>query len=171
MSNDEPEPERESETRSRFLGALDAHKYVTDQESRTTQTLRLMPWYYVFFVTAGIMLVVVLGEVTGHVHAGAVAKSVVMRWVGGSVLGGTFATYGAMRLRRTIQKTPKVRSLQPRKRARRNSTCTRQVQQYPPRGRPNTVGLPTGRDGNRQRHERPYGKKLTSRHDDRHQHP
>lgn len=170
----EPEPERGGETQtgphSRFLGALDAHKHITDKETRTTQTLRLMPWYYLFFVTTGFMLVIALGEITGHVHAAAVAKSLVTRWVAGSLLGGTFTAYGAMRLRRKLQEKPKGRSLQPRKRARGNSTCTRQVQ-HPPRDRPHAVGLPSGRDGNRQRHERPHGKKPTPRHGDRHQHP
>jgi hypothetical protein len=182
VSDDEPEPdaepEPEPETRSRFLGALDAHKYVTDEESRTAQTLLLLPWYFRFFVTACvfafmglIVLVIAVGEVTGHIHASVVAKSVVMRWVGGSVAGATVTTYGAMRVRRWIQGTPEVRSPKRRKRARGKSPCPRQVQQQASRGRPNPVGLPPGRGGNRQRHERPYGQKATPRNDDRHQRP
>lgn len=176
MSDDEPEPEREPH--SRFLGALDAHKHVTDDRSRTTQTLRLMPWYFRFFIAGCIALIVLcvigligLAELSGHLH-GSASPLAIMRWAGGSVLGSTLITYGTMRLRRKLRKRPKTRELQPRTRARGKSACPRQVvQQHPPRGRPNPVGLPPGRDGNRQRHERPHGEKTAPRHDDRHQHP
>lgn len=110
MSNDELAPEREGETRSVILGALNAHKHVTDEESRTTQTLRLMPWYFTFFVTAGIMVIIALGEITGHVHAAAVAKSVVMRCIGGSVAGSGLLAYGTMRVRRMLRARSKTRS-------------------------------------------------------------
>lgn len=164
MSSDD-RPRRESG--SWFLGLLDTHEYIADDENRTTQTLRLMPWLYLFFLTTCVVAVVLVAAVTGHLHAAVIARSTLVRWTVGSVLGASAITRCTMAVRRRVRKEPKRLTRRRRGRRKGQSACTQQVKQASAHGRVYAARLPAGRDGNRNRHQRPHGQKSTPRNDNR----
>jgi hypothetical protein len=127
---------------SRFLGVLDTIEHITDDEKRTTQALRFMPWAVAFFVILLGALLLGVDMMTAHAHASDIAKSAVVRWSFGTVVCST-GVAGAVTKFRRVAKRRAAEAASPGSDGSR-STCSRQTRQRPHGRRVHPVGPPSG---------------------------
>lgn len=90
-------------TGSKFLAVLDTFEHVTDNEQRTDQVLRLMPWIFACVLIVCGAGVVGITVITAHVHAAQVAKSVTVRWAAGITVGSSGLAALAMKARAALK--------------------------------------------------------------------
>jgi hypothetical protein len=83
---------------------LETFTHVTDEEERTRNALKLMPWVFVFVVLLLTAVCVVAALFTGHVHLAVIARSAVFKWALGLSAGSTATVGAVVKVRRAIAK-------------------------------------------------------------------
>jgi hypothetical protein len=124
---------------SRFLALLDTFEHVTDEEQRTAQALRFMPWVFALFIAICVAALVGVDMTVAHAHAAQIAKSAVVRWSGAVVMGGTGVAATVVKLRRVVRRQ---NGRAPRGSGESRSSCTRQTRQGPHRRCVHPVSAP-----------------------------
>jgi formate hydrogenlyase subunit 4 len=84
---------------------LETFKHVTDEETRTQNALKLMPWVFVFVVLLLTAACVIAALITGHVHMAVIARSAVFKWTLGLSAGSTATVGAVVRIRKAIAKS------------------------------------------------------------------
>ena len=139
---------------SRFHAALDTFEHITDQEERTTQVLRLMPWILAFFIIACLAALLGTDMVSAHLHPGQIAKSEMLRWSLACAAFSSTTYVGAARIRAKRRRTAAQLPVRLSERAAQEpesqqepnaSVCARQTRQSPHRRRTHPIGSPTSR--------------------------
>ena len=125
-----------------WAATLKTFQHVTDEEDRTQNALKFVPWIFatIFLILASACVLAAL--ITGHTHMGVIAKSTAVRWAAGLVAGSTASTVAIVRARRRL-----------RRRAAQSVSAAPLDQCRCERAKP--LGLPGGEQGQGQRNDRP----------------
>jgi hypothetical protein len=127
-----------------WTATLSTFQHVTDDDVRTRNALKFMPWIVAVLALSLVGMCVLAALFTGHFHAGVIARSTAIRWAGGLVAVSTLSGVAVVTGRRRGVPT------------RRTSAAAPKKKQCPQHDRAQPVSLPGGRYRHGQRHDRPH---------------